>query len=104
MVEVNCSSIYADSTYNPIAAIFKLYVNGDLVASDTPQRIDYDGYTWISKSIFTAAYSSSSTYQCGQTFGQPTDVQDLIIAMNSPAFNRNYSLTTPGESKINHSE
>jgi len=104
MVEVNCSSIYADSTYDPIAAIFKLYVNGDLMATDTPQRTDYDGYTWISTSTFTAAYSSSFTYQCGLTFGQPTDVQDLIIAMNSPTFNRNVSLTTPGECEANHSQ
>ena len=104
MVEVNCSSIYADNTYNPIGAVFTLYVNGNFVASGTPQRIDNDGYTWISRSIFTAAYSSSSTYQCGQTFGQPTDVQDLIIAMNSPTFNRNVSLTTPGECESNHSQ
>jgi len=87
-VEVTCSTIYADSNYDPIAAIFTLYVDDDPIATDTPQRTTEDSYTWISTSTFKTAYSSSSTYQCGQTFGQPTEIEDPNVAMNAPTFNQ----------------
>jgi len=91
---VTCSSTYADSTYDPIAAIFTLYVDGAEVDSNTPQRTNNpDGYTWDSTYTFTTAYTSSSVYQCGQTFGIPTEVQDPSVAMNAPTFDQKCTVT-----------
>src|SRR6218665_50270 len=102
IVQLTCSASYADSTYNPIAAIFTLYVNGSCTTSDTPQRTSStDGYAWISTSTFTTAYSSSSTYQCGLTFGQPTVIQDPRAAWNAPTFNNYCSVTASGEFRTN---
>src|SRR6218665_1697080 len=103
-VELTCSTIYADSTFDPVAAIFTLYVDGNAVLSDTPQRTSCDGYTWISASSFTTAYSSSSTYECGQTFGQPTEVLDPSVSMNAPEFNQKCPVTASGEFRTNSSQ
>ena len=104
-IQLTCSVVYADSTFDPIAAIFTIYVDGNAMASDTPQRtINADGYTWISTSTFTTTYSRPSTYQCGQTFGQPTEVQDSTVATNAPTFSQIHvcSFPAPGEFKANY--
>ena len=97
-VQLTCSATCADYSYCPIAAVFTLYVNGRCAAFNTPQRTnDPDGYAWNSTSSFTTAYSSSSTYQCGLTFGPPTEIQDPSVAMNAPSFENYCSVTTSGE-------
>src|SRR6218665_1680814 len=104
IVQLTCSASYADSTYNPIAAIFTLYVNGSCTTSDTPQRTSRPstgGYAWISTSTFTTAYSSSSTYQCGLTFSQPTAVQDPSVAVNAPTFDQKCVFPVHGEFRPN---
>lgn len=94
-VEVSCSTIYADSTYDPIYAVFTLYVDGNNHTTFTPQRTSYNSYTYASTSTFTADYADSSIYECVQTFGHPTEIQDPYIAMNEPTFR--HSCVTSGE-------
>ena len=97
-VQLTCNASYADSIFDPISAIFTLYVDGKATDSDSPQRSSFDGYTWSSTSTFTVVYSSSSTYQCRLTFGTPTEVQDPNVAMNAPKFNQNCTFPATGES------
>ena len=95
-VELTCSAVYADSTYNPISAVFTWCVNGNCTTPTPPQRTSStDGYAWISTSTFTTTYNSSSTYECGLTFGQPTDIQDPSLATNAPSFNHTYPCPFP---------
>ena len=91
-VTLTCSAIYADSTYDPISAVFTWCVNGSCTTPTTPQKTSStDGYAWISTSTFTTTYNISSTYQCGLKFSQPTDIQDPSLATNAPNFNHTVS-------------
>ena len=103
-----CSSHYADTIKYPIAAIFTLFVDGEIKSIKTDERIPYDVNTsaWFSMSVWEFACSrptcSSSTFQCGQTFGKPTESQDPSVATNAPSFNHNSSILVMREFTTNY--
>jgi len=83
-VQLSASTIYADSSFNPISANLTWRSNGVYYSSTIPARARTNTVT-VTSSIFIDAYDQSN-YQLNITFTQPNGIQLPYVSTNAPDF------------------